>query len=233
MSSLDIRRFLQDCDVKFGASSKVLCRVLTLCVAFFSITPLHAHPHVWITMTQTVTFTPDGQISGIQHRWVFDEAYSAFAVQGLQRDKDGRISAEILAPLAKSNTDDLAEFNYFTNVKSDGKIQEFGKPTQYTFEYDGKQIVYNFTLPLKEPIKPGRTNVIEIADPTYFVSFSFADTPQPASLSAPIKGCAILAKRPPDDPQPVGQPLSEATFSSLGANNNYGLQFASRIILAC
>jgi ABC-type uncharacterized transport system substrate-binding protein len=184
-------------------------------------------------MTQTVLFTPDGKISGIQHSWVFDEAYSAFAVQGLQRDKSGRIGADTLAPLAKSNTEDLTEFNYFTNVKSDGKIQEFAKPTQYTFEYDGKQIIYNFTLPLKEPIKPGRTNVIEIADPTYFVAFSFAEIPQPALLSADVKGCAILAKRPPEDPQPVGQPLSEAVFSSLGASANYGMQFASRIILAC
>lgn len=184
-------------------------------------------------MSQTIVLTPDGHISGIQHRWVFDEAYSAFAVQGLQRDKDGRIGADILAPLAKSNTEDLAEFSYFTQVKRDGQVQTFAKPTQYAFEYDGKQIIYNFTLPLKEPIKPGRTNVIEIADPTYFVSFSFADIPQPATLSTDVKGCAILAKRPPEDPQPVGKPLSEAVFSSLGSSKNYGLQFASRIILAC
>lgn len=197
------------------------------------VTTAMAHPHVWITMTQTILFTPDGQLAGVQHRWIFDEAYSAFAVQGVARETDGRIGAAALAPLAKSNTADLKEFNYFTTVKSDGKNQEFGEPKDYTFEYDGKQIVYNFTLPLKEPTKPGRTNVIEITDPTYFVSFSFADVAEPASLSAPLKSCAVLAKRPPEDPQPIGQPLSEAMFSSLGANNTFGLQFASRIILAC
>lgn len=219
--------------MKIGSSSIVLSWVLSLGISILFNTSVHAHPHVWITMTQTVLFTLDGKISGIQHRWIFDEAYSAFAVQGLPREKDGRIGSDSLAPLAKTNTEDLAEFNYFTNVKSDGKVQDFAKPTQYTFEYDGKQIIYNFTLPLKEPVQAGRTNVIEIADPTYFVSFSFADIPEPASLSAPIKGCAILAKRPPEDPQPVGKPLSEAVFSSLSANTNYGLQFASRIILAC
>lgn len=76
-----------------------------------------AHPHVWITMSQVVMFTPDGQISGIQHRWVFDEAYSAFAVQGVPRDQNGKIGADVLAPLAKTNTQDLAEFNYFTHCK--------------------------------------------------------------------------------------------------------------------
>lgn len=219
--------------MKMSTRPKLLSLAFALCVFGISVSPLQAHPHVWITMSQTIVLTPQGDISGIQHRWVFDEAYSAFAVQGLQRDKDGRIGADILAPLAKSNTEDLAEFNYFTSVKRDGQVQSFSKPTQYTFEYDGKQIIYNFTLPLKEPIKPGRTHVIEIADPTYFVSFSFADIPQPATLSSEAKGCAILAKRPPEDPQPVGQPLSEAVFSSLGSNSNYGLQFASRIILAC
>lgn len=109
----------------------------------------------------------------------------------------------------------------------------FAVPTQFTFEFDGKQIIYNFTLPFKDPIKPGRTNIIEIADPSYFVSFSFALMPEPATLSSPVKGCAVLAKRPPEDPQPVGQSLSEAAFNEKNANQNYGLQFASRIILAC
>jgi ABC-type uncharacterized transport system substrate-binding protein len=192
-----------------------------------------AHPHVWITMSQTILFTPEGQLTGVQHRWVFDEAYSAFAVQGVTREKDGRIGASALAPLAKSNTTDLKEFNYFTTLKSDGKSQEFSEPKDYTFEYDGKQIIYIFTLPLKEAVKPGRTTVIEITDPTYFVSFSFADISEPASLNTSIKSCAVLAKRPPEDPQPVGQPINEAIFNSLGANNKFGLQFASRIILAC
>ena len=192
-----------------------------------------AHPHVWITMSQTILFTPDGQLTGIQHRWVFDEAYSVFAVQGVTREKDGRIGAAALAPLAKANTADLKDFNYFTTLKSDGKSLEFSEPKDYTFEFDGKQIIFIFTLPLKEAVRPGRTTVIEITDPTYYVSFRFADIPQPALLNAPIKSCAVIAKRPPEDPQPVGQPLSEAIFNSLATNNQFGLQFASRIILAC
>jgi len=206
--------------------------VLLLCLAGSS-TPAFAHPHVWITMTETLLFSADGKMEGIRHKWIFDEAYSAFAVQGLPSDKDGHIGSEALAPLAKSNTADLAAFHYFTSAKTDGKIITFTEPQEPTFEFDGKQIIYKFTLPLKDPIKPGRTTVIDITDPTYFVSFSFANTPEPALLSTPIKGCGIIAKRPPEDPQPVGQPLSETVFKSLNNAPSYGVQFASHIILAC
>lgn len=205
-----------------------------LCVAaFIGMTmPAMAHPHVWITMSETLEVSPDGMLTGIRHKWVFDDAYSAFAVQGLARDKDGHIGKDVLAPLAKSNTADLAEYHYFTSAKSDGKPLVFNEPLDPTFEFDGKAIIYTFTLPLKQPIKPGRTTVIDITDPTYFVSFSFTNGNDAAMLSTPIKACSVIAKKPPEDPQPVGQPLSEAAFNALN-NASYGLQFASHIILAC
>ena len=62
-----------------------------------------------------------GQVIGIEHHWQFDEAYSAFAVQGLDTNKDGTISREELAALAKENTESLSEFDFFTKLKVDGK----------------------------------------------------------------------------------------------------------------
>jgi ABC-type uncharacterized transport system substrate-binding protein len=60
-----------------------------------------------------VVFAPDGKIAGVRHAWEFDEMYSAYAVQGL--GKDGKPpTREELAPLAKTNVESLAEFEFFT-----------------------------------------------------------------------------------------------------------------------
>ncbi len=85
--------------------------------------PVWAHPHVWVTMTSEIAYDPNGQVEGVRHAWSFDEAYSAFAVQGLDTNQDGTTSREELQELAKINTESLIEFNYFTVVKADGKKQ--------------------------------------------------------------------------------------------------------------
>ena len=51
-----------------------------------------------MTAHEDVIFQPDGKIAAIRNSWVFDDMYSAFAVQGLA--KDGQLATkEQLAPL--------------------------------------------------------------------------------------------------------------------------------------
>ena len=86
-----------------------------------------AHPHVWVTARAQVVFNAQGQIEAIRNAWVFDEMYSAFATQGL--GKDGQLlTKDELAPLAKTNVEFLAEFDYFTYAKAASQKIEFGAP---------------------------------------------------------------------------------------------------------
>src|SRR5579863_829965 len=75
-----------------------------------------AHPHVWITGNEQIQFNRQGEITGVTHAWVFDQMYSAFATQGLGKN-GGIATKEELAPLAKTNVESLAEFEYFTFAK--------------------------------------------------------------------------------------------------------------------
>ena len=84
----------------------------------------NAHPHVWVAVRSEVVFAPNGKIIGLRHAWEFDEMYSAFAVQGL--GKDGKPpTREELAPLAKTNVESLAEFEFFTFAKQAGAKVKF------------------------------------------------------------------------------------------------------------
>lgn len=78
--------------------------------------PAAAHPHVWVTVETTVVYD-GGQVTGLQHKWTFDDMYTAMAIQGLDANGDGTYSREELAELAQVNMDGLKEFAYFTVAK--------------------------------------------------------------------------------------------------------------------
>src|ERR1700682_4034432 len=75
--------------------------------------PAQAHPHVWIFVETTVLYDK-GTFTGLRHKWTFDEFYAATAIEGLDKNHDGKYDREELAELAKVNIDGLKDFAYFT-----------------------------------------------------------------------------------------------------------------------
>ncbi|HEY1735977.1 MAG TPA: DUF1007 family protein [Methylovirgula sp.] len=200
--------------------------------ALFAPTPSLAHPHVWITGSEQVLFNKQGEIAGITHAWIFDEMYSAFATQGLAQN-GGIATKEQLAPLAKTNVDSLAEFEYFTFAKLAGDKTEFGAPVNYWLEErPDKLVALHFTLPLKTPVPLHKFFTFQVYDPTYFVAFSLRDKDPVDLVNAP-KGCSVsVAGADPLNAQEAKQ-LSEAFFANLSPGDNFGMKMASRVIVAC
>ncbi len=201
----------------------------TALAALAAVRPAEAHPHVWVEVKAELVYDAAGQVAAVRHRWTFDEGYSTFAVQGLDADKDGRYSREELAELAKINAESLAEFGYFTVLKADGKRLDFNAPQTPALDHDGKMLTLSFSLPLKASAAPKRTLFLDVFDPTFFVDFSYAADDGAVTLAgSPPKGCAVQITRP-KKPDPAQQKLSEDFF----ANANMGLQFASKVLVAC
>jgi ABC-type uncharacterized transport system substrate-binding protein len=188
-----------------------------------------AHPHVWVQAHAELGFAPDGRIAEVRHQWSFDEAYSAFATQGLDADKDGVLTRQELAELAKINTESLAEFGFFTLLKADGRKQDFAAPKEEWLDFKNGVLTLHFVLPLAEPVKARRAYGLEVFDPTYFVSFGFVPGDDAVKLAAAPPGCALQINRgkAPDAEQ---QKLSEADFSAF---EGMGAQFASKVVVAC
>jgi ABC-type uncharacterized transport system substrate-binding protein len=187
-----------------------------------------SHPHVWIDASAEVAFV-GGQVAGINHAWIFDEAFSTYVVQGLDTNADGTYSREELAPLAKENVESLKEFDYFTFGNLSGKDIVFGSPKDYWLAFDGKKLTLFFTLPLQTAI-PLKQAVFEIYDPSYYVEFKFASETAVKLASAP-SGCSVSVKKPPELDPTAQQKLAEADFNAL--NSEFSSQFANRAVVAC
>jgi ABC-type uncharacterized transport system substrate-binding protein len=200
--------------------------------AVLGAAPALAHPHVWVTARAAVVFDKQGQVAAIRHAWVFDEMYSAFVTQGI--GKDGQLATkEDLAPLAKTNVESLAEFDYFTHAKAAGRAVEFGAPIDYTLEErPDKLVVLTFTLPLKTPMNTGRAFTFQVYDPTYFVAFSLEDK-DPVAMTAAPSGCSasVLGANPlvAEDKQR----LALAAIDNFSPGADFSVKLASRIIVAC
>ena len=202
-----------------------------------AVTPAAAHPHVWITAKAEIAYEA-GKVVAVRHVWTFDPAYTAFVTQGLDANKDGKLTPDELQNLATENTGNLAEFGYFTTLKVGGKEQAFSDPAEPRMAMEGDALTLSFRLPLKAPVAQGRGVVaFEVYDPTYFVAFALSEAPDAATLTGAPAGCAATVTRPKTaDPKTAdaGKPgMSEAFFEALTAASGYGVQFANRILVAC
>lgn len=206
---------------------------LALLAAPFGAAPALAHPHVWVTAKAELAFDGQGRITGVRHVWSFDEAYSAYVTQGLDKNGDGALAPDELQELAKVNTESLVEFEYFTVLKTNGTKRAFAAPRDYGMTYEAGRATLAFTLPLEAPAEAGKIVALEVYDPSFFVSFTMAEGNDAVRLAAGPSGCAVTITRPKPLEATTQQPLSEAFFEALTASSNFGAQFANRALVAC
>lgn len=195
----------------------------------------NAHPHVWVTMSTELLYTPDGSVSGVRQAWTFDDMYSAFATTGIQAKTQGQFTRAELAPLAQENVESLKDYDYFTFAKVDGKRQKdvFNPPVNYWLDYDPKETVLtlHFTLPFRQPVKTKQLT-IEIYDPEFFIDFGFVEKNPVRLIGAPLQ-CTVTNDKPSDSNFPIAFQRLNKSFVPSEANIGMGMNFANKISVTC
>ena len=194
--------------------------------------PARAHPHVWVTVQTEVMHDAQKNITGFQHTWTFDEFYSSFATQGLDKNNDGVLSREELQELAEVNITSLKEFGFFTFPQIGATQLECQEPRDYWLEHKDNMLTLHFTLPLKEPTPKAKLKDFHFSvyDPTFYVAFAFADK-NPVTMAAGLNECHPEISKP--EAQTPAKSLSESIFSSNNALMNFGQQYAQTVRFKC
>jgi ABC-type uncharacterized transport system substrate-binding protein len=112
-------------------------------------------------------------MTAVRNIWQFDEAFSQYAIQGLDTKGDGKLTDAELKPLADVNVKSLQEFKFFTYLTVGRDLAKFLPPKEYWLEFRGGRLTLFFTLPMEKPMVPGKHAMLEIFDPEYFVAFTF------------------------------------------------------------
>lgn len=175
--------------------TRILLIAALLGIVVWSLTArsVSAHPHVWVQAKSELLFNGQGQVTAVRHAWEFDDAFSAYAVQGLDTNGDGDYSLEELQPLAEVNVTSLAEYEFFTFLQLGGTEADFGPPEDYFLILNGNKLTLYYALPLKEPavVDGDRLVTLDVFDPTYFVAFSFVDDGAPVELVDAPDQCSV------------------------------------------
>jgi ABC-type uncharacterized transport system substrate-binding protein len=193
----------------------------------------HAHPHVWVTMETEILYNPEKAITGFRHKWSFDKLYATFAIQGLDKNGDGKYSREELQELAQVNIDDLKMFKYYTFPRITDVIAEQQAPKDYYLEYTDGILTLYLTIPLVTPIDASKMKdfILTISDPAFYIDFAFAKG-TPVRLTSAPQGCSPVIKNP-DASQASVRSLGEAYFEDANASAKLAAQYAKSITITC
>lgn len=197
-----------------------------------SIGVAHAHPHVWVMVKETVLYK-DGAITGLRQSWTFDEYYTEMAIEGLDKNGDGKYDREELKELAQVNIDGLKEFSYFTFAKAGDKDLKFKPPEDYWLEHDDKGVLtLHMTLPLEEPVVAEASGFqFSVFDSSYYIAFDLAETdPVTLGAGAPASCKAAIHDPPPDD---EADDLNAAFSSVLGDGGTIDMGSTRSIAVEC
>jgi ABC-type uncharacterized transport system substrate-binding protein len=214
---------------------RLLALVLSVAGLVFAALPAAAHPHVWVTVETTVVYD-GGKITGLQHKWTFDDSYTEMAIQGLDANGDGQYSREELAELAKVNIDGLKEFGYFTVAKLGEEKLKAKDPVDYYLEYKEGFLSLFFTLPFEQPVLADASNFnFSVFDESFFIAFDFGkDNPVKLSAGAPA-GCSAQIGIPESELEQL-KALNESFGGQLtagDANAGTGMGYARTVTLGC
>lgn len=213
----------------------ILIRLSALAAMLLAfVGPVCAHPHVWVVYETAVVFG-GGKITGLRHKWTFDEMYTTMAIEGLDTNKDGVYSREELAELAKVNMEGLVEFDYFSFAKLGEKALKFNPPTDFYLEHKDGALSFHFTLPLAEPVAADAPDFsFSVFDPSFFISFEPAKENAFSVVDAPAgcKAVAVISEKEREERERMKQAFG--TMATAGdANIGMGLSFAQNVGVRC
>lgn len=107
---------------------------LSCSLFLFALHAALAHPHIFVEARSSLVLNENQEVVAVRHVFRFDDAYSAFAVQGFDRDQDGVYSRAELSELADINVESMADFGFFT-FGDDTKVElDFNAPQEYWLE---------------------------------------------------------------------------------------------------
>jgi ABC-type uncharacterized transport system substrate-binding protein len=211
----------------------LLAGALVFCSADMAL----AHPHVWTTMRSSLMVNTQGQITGVRMAWTFDEAYSEYALDGLDVNGDGVFGPDEIKPLTVENIQNLKESQFFSFMRLGKENLAHGAVVDFSQTYNDNKLTLYFVLPLANPVDP-RTDEFnyKIYDPDFFIAFDYARD-DPVDLEGTLPNGCTMALQPLKTDEELDQ--TKAFLSEKDQNwqndtgEDFGGLFAQATVVTC
>jgi ABC-type uncharacterized transport system substrate-binding protein len=189
-----------------------------------------AHPHAWIDLRTRVIMNDEGRVAALELDWLFDDFYTALIAEEFVQE--GRPPSEFLSEVASTNLANLAEYDYFTDVRLNGERLSLGKVTRSETGLRDKRLWLRFEVPLVKPVDPdtGRLT-FAIYDPTYYIEIVYLDG-EFVGFSGPGAD-ACFGRIVPPNPSFEAVALASALDRTQSGGDGLGELFAETVVVEC
>jgi len=212
-----------------------LMRWLIIAFALILLTPLRfaaAHPHAWTDIAVEILFDNTGSVTGLRQTWLFDDLYTAFAVEGIITDGDDKPDQDVLDEILQVNIRNLKEYNYFTKIWLKDATLKLKPVTEMATQMREKRLEMTFVTSLDTPVPfPNTGFSYAIFDPSYYIEVLHTNTAAPVILSGAPDGCEYTLSPPTPGPSDVVQ--ATLLDASMRKETGLGIFFAERVSLKC
>lgn len=227
---LRFKRFASD--PGFDASAMIKRLILAACLTL-APTATWAHPHEFVTMKITAQFDANGAVTGMRYNWVFDEFFSAYALEGQDANKDGKPQQAEMDALMAEILGNIGGIDYFTAFDGNGVVPKIAgaKPVAATMQ--GRQFDMTFDVAFAAPVTPTKAKPLRYAiyDNEFYISMTHAPGEEGMQLANPPAGCTAQLTEPDPD-----EDLA-AFAASLGKDEtggpDLGAAFAEWVGISC
>jgi ABC-type uncharacterized transport system substrate-binding protein len=143
-------------------------------------------------MRSDVVLNDKGEAVAINVEWIFDEGYTAAAIEGMDANGDGIYTSVELHPVVTENIEALKEFRYFVQAKAGNKDIQYADVTEYMQRInDQGRLQMVFVVPFDKPVNIKTTELTyRIYDPDFFIAFEFVKERPVAIIGDMPKGCS-------------------------------------------
>lgn len=207
--------------------------ILALVAALLALPgPASAHPHAWIDVKVKVLFDEKGRVYGLQETWIFDPLYTAFAFDGVKRDKGKPPPQKFVDALGKENLTNIKDYDYLTLVERNGAKVAFSGTRDLHSSFAKDRLRMTFTLLLETPLDPTVSPVAyRIFDPTYYIEMLHAEDKNAIELAGAGKDCKHTLTPPSPNPDAVA--LAASLDKTQSGGDGLGKLFAERVTIRC
>lgn len=190
-----------------------------------------AHPHAWIDIDIELETDASDRVIALRQTWIIDPTYSRYLYEDAMEQFEGATPEEKLANLASEILDNLAEYDWYTELHADDR-RVLGQPEgSATMAMERRQLHFRFRLLLDEAVDPrSRTLRYAVYDPTYFIEI-LHDPESPPRLELSTGPCRMDILKPRPDPAIVARALA-LDFTQTG-EADLGRHFAEKVTAHC
>lgn len=205
---------------RYGAGLRLFATSCVTAAAALIATEAETHPHVWIRVDCAFVFDDRRQPVGFIATWVFDEMYSAFAVVGAPRDRNGQSTSAGLSSLAGVIVAASKDQGHFTIATVGGRQVALSEPKDVEGAWgENQKLSVRFRMDFQEPVRTGGPPLrIEVHDADLYADFQFNAALPSAGLPP---NCSVRLDDGqgalPSDPQAVEQALINGPLLTLAS----------------